>query len=180
MSSSHVCIDVKHRVVHWNSDLLLLHLNNLYNLLSLKALVWELFPECVCNLYSGMQLKIEQCDLFSHFLLHTWNCSGDISMENCLSSIDSKEVTISALFKRGLLDFFRYYQIFILFSQSHLSILLHLLILQLPALLVSFPLFIWYCSFFSLLLLFYSPNFKIAYVFVSSIFTANIFFSSKR
>lgn len=67
-------------------------------------------------LYSWMQQKIEQCDLFPPFLLHTWNCSCNISMENCLSWINSKEVTISTLLKRGLLDFFRYYQIFLLCS----------------------------------------------------------------
>lgn len=73
-------------------------------------------------LCSGMQLKIEKCDLFPHFLLHTWNCSRNISMENCLSSIDSKEVTISTLLKRGLLDFFRQYQIFLLCSLKVISL----------------------------------------------------------
>lgn len=60
-------------------------------------------------------------------------------MENCLSLIDSKEVTISTLLKRGLLDFFRQYQIFLLCSLKVISLFCYIYSYCSCLLVSSFP-----------------------------------------
>lgn len=119
MSSSHVCI-LKQEIINWNSEFLLLHLNYFHSLLSLKALEWESIPECVCILGHNWKQNNVICFLCSS--LHSWNFSCDISMSVCLSSVYSKEVIICTLLKRSLLDFFRYYQFFLLCSLKVISL----------------------------------------------------------
>lgn len=120
MSSSHVC--VKQEIIYWMPEFLLLHLICFHSLLSPKAVVWESIPECICILGHNWKQNNVFCVFLSHLILGILSVT---SLWRCLFSIYYKEVIISALFKRSLLDLllFRYYQFFLLYSAEVISLL---------------------------------------------------------
>lgn len=180
MPSSHACV-LKQKIIHWMSEFLLLRLICFHSLLSPKAVGWESIPECVCILGHNWKQNNVFCIFLAQLILGILSAT---SLWRCLFSIYYKEVIIPALFKRSLLDLllFRYYQIFLLYSPKVIPLLCNIYshcryLLYLSHLF----LYLFLCSYYSLLLLFDSPNFKITHVFArSSIFTPRILFNSKR